>query len=293
MENAFFTDEDLSVIFSYPEWKIVSTVSSDIKPIRPDRKYLEWINNNCSVHHHREAMFVLSGTSLFTLNGVTYRSSPGTLFLVDADETHDSFYPPFVKNIKHIWFRVASKTIITRAPYCKDLVKPHKKDDLNYISNSFNHAGMAFLNAWDDLVGQKQMDQEFLRMLVRHAFAGIMLEQCKTGYSRTLGINNTRETELHHNQVINAIVENIRKTGGKNLNIDKLAYITGYSRFHFARIFKEVTGNSVLAFINICRKEKYMELSKAGKNKKQVSEELGFSSPAAFSRWLKNANRVT
>ena len=96
-----------------------------------------------------------------------------------------------------------------------------------------------------------------------------------------------RQTELHHQTVINAIVGHIRETTGRNLDIAELAHLAGYSKFHFAKVFKAVTGNSVLAFINLCRQEKYRELAANGKNKKQISGELGFSSPVVFSRWLK------
>ena len=124
-------------------------------------------------------------------------------------------------------------------------------------------------------------------MSVKNALAGLVLELCKAGYNKVLGVE-VRQTELHHQTVINAIIEHIRDTGGKDLDLAKLAHIAGYSKFHFAKVFKAVTGRSVLTFINSCRREKYRKLSANGRNKKQISEELGFSCPAAFSRWLRN-----
>lgn len=289
MKNTYFNEDDLAVLLSHSKWHLVSTTYSDIPPVEPDNKYREWINKNSDMHQYREVMLVLSGTSLFTLGGVTYQSRPGTIFLIDSNEKHDFYYPPFCGNIKHLWFRIVNKTIFTGTPYSKINRNSQSRNEFNYMFSGYNHAGLSFINAWDELSVNKQLDKEFMFTLVKHAFAGIVLELCKDGYNKSLGMK-AKQTELHHQTVINAIVEHIRETSGRNLDLAKLAYIAGYSKFHFAKIFKAVTGSSVLAFINLCRDEKYRELSATGSNKKQISEYLGFSSQAAFSRWLKNTD---
>lgn len=287
MENAYFKEDDLTVLLSHSKWHLVSTTYSDIPPVNPDNKYREWINKNSDTHQHREVMLALSGTSLFTLDGVTYQSSPGTIFLIDSNEKHNYYYPPFCDNIKHLWFRIVNKTLFTGTPYSKNNRNIQTGNEFNYIFSGYNHAGLSFINAWDELSVNQLLDKEFMSALVKHAFSGLVFELCKDGYNKSLGMK-AKQTELHHQTVINAIVEHIRETSGRNLDLAKLAYIAGYSKFHFAKIFKAVTGSSVLTFINLCRNEKYRELSENGKNKKQISEYLGFSSPAAFSRWLKN-----
>ncbi|MFA5864783.1 MAG: AraC family transcriptional regulator [Phycisphaerae bacterium] len=288
MNNAFFNEDDMSLLLACPKWRLISSVNSDIPPVKPDNKYLEWITRNSDIHQHREVMLVLSGSSYFTLDGVTYQSRPGTIVLIDANEKHDLYYPPFCGNIKHLWFKIVNKTILTGTPYCKTNIKSHDLNDFKYTFDGYNYTGLSFINAWGELSANEQLDKKFMRTLVKHAFAGLVLELCKAGYYKSLGMD-ARQTELHHRTVINVIVEHIRETDGRNLNLARLAYIAGYSKFHFAKIFKTVTGSSVLGFINSCRYEKYHELSAKGKNKKQISGELGFSSPAAFSRWLKNA----
>ncbi len=287
MKNAYFSEDDLPVLLSCSKWHLVSSANSELPPARPDKEYLEWITRNSESHQHREVMMVLSGVSYFTLEGVTYQSRPGTIFLLDANEEHDYYYPPSGGDFRHLWFRIANKTIFTSTPCGRTTRRGQGNNEFNYTFSSYNHAGLAFINAWDELTADEPLDKNFLSILVKHAFAGLLLELCKAGYNKSLGVED-RPTELHHQTVINAIVGHIRETGGRNLDIARLAYIAGYSKFHFAKVFKDVTGSSVLAFINLCRQEKFHELAAKGKNKKQISGELGFSSPAAFSRWLKN-----
>ena len=287
MKNAYFNKEELSVLLSPSPWRLASSKFAEVHPVTPDREYLEWIDKNSSAHQHQEVMLTLSGTSYFTLGGKTFRSSPGTIFLIDSNEEHDSFSPPSVGDIKQLWFRMVNKTIFVGSPYCRTKSKCRVKNHFTYAFSGYSYARLSFINAWNELSVNEQLDKKFLSMSVKNALAGLVLELCKAGYNKVLGVE-VRQTELHHQTVINAIIEHIRDTGGKDLDLAKLAHIAGYSKFHFAKVFKAVTGRSVLAFINSCRREKYRKLSANGRNKKQISEELGFSCPAAFSRWLRN-----
>ncbi len=68
-------------------------------------------------------------------------------------------------------------------------------------------------------------------------------------------------------------------------DLDVLAHLSGYSKFHFSRIFKACTGETVHTFIDACRLRKSSELLKRGVLCKEVAAALGFSSPAAYSNW--------
>jgi AraC-like DNA-binding protein len=279
MKNAYFNHHDLTRMLSGGSLKLISSVKSDVNAIKPAKRYLDWINKNCDNHDYREAMLVLSGSGTFSLNGAVYPSLPGTFFFMDSKEKHDSYYPPFYDNFRHLWFRIVNKTIFTGDPYAKTNGIVKNTRSFNYTFNENNHAGQLFINAWD-------------RLKINHAigseFDWLYFEQlCRAGNDILLK-KNEAPIELHHKTAINAVAEHIRETGGRNLNTAKLAYIAGYSKFHFARLFKKITGCSVLAFINLSRINKCREFSQKGLSKKQISDELGFSSPAAFSRWSKD-----
>lgn len=294
MKNAYFNCADLQILSSCSEWNLVSSKLSDIHAAAPAKKYLEWINKNGDRHHYREIMVVLSGNSLFTLNGVSYMGRPGTIFLIDSNENHDLYYPPFCGNIRHLWFRILKKVIIFGI-YSKSNGKiiDTYTSGANHFFSEYKHSGMSFIEAWDELSCNQHLEDEFRSACVKLAFAVLVMEICKAGYNKLL-TPPAKQTGRNHTILIDSIVELIKKTGGRNLNISKLANIAGYSKFHFALIFRKVTGYSVLSYINFCRNAKYRELSAKGLNKKQISYELGFSCPAAFSRWLRdNKERIS
>ncbi len=288
MKNAYFNDNDLAVMLSGESLKVVSSIESDITTASPSGEYLDWINKSCDWHYHKEAMLVLSGNSFFSLENSVYPCQTGTFFLIDSKEKHDLYYPPFYDNFQHLWFRIINKTIFTSTPYSRINGKEKNHRTFNYTFDEHNYAGQLFINAWSRFTSNQTVDGKFNWLYLKNAISGLLLELCRAG--NDVGMERVPPIELHHKKVINTVTEHIRETGGKNLDISRLAYIAGYSKFHFARLFKDVTGFSVLEFINLSRLNRYKELSNEGFNKKQIADELGFSSPAAFSRWLKDNN---
>jgi AraC-like DNA-binding protein len=87
-------------------------------------------------------------------------------------------------------------------------------------------------------------------------------------------------------KVVDAIKEHIQESAGAGVSLDRLAVISGYSKYHFLRMFKDRTGTTVHEYVNQCRMAKCRELLSEGARKSEISDILGFSSPATFSRWL-------
>lgn len=287
MENAYFNNADLAVMLSGKSLTVISSGKADAATVKAEGKYLDWLNKNCDWHYHREAMLVLAGNGCFSLNGSVYPCLPGTFFLIDSKEKHDSYYPPFHDNFRHLWFRIVNKTIFTNTPYAKINGAEKNVRTFNYTFSENNYAGVLFVDAWNRLTAGRAADREFDWLYLKQTIAGLLFELCRAG-NDILQEKAELPTALRHKTVIHAVTEHIRETGGKNLDTVRLAYIAGYSKFYFARLFKEVTGVSVLEFINLSRLHKYRELTAGGLNKKQIADKLGFSSPAAFSRWLKD-----
>lgn len=290
MKNAYFTEEDMEILLSYNKIKLVTSKFSEIAPVTPDTGYLKWINKNSDCHTHREILIVLKGKQYFSLNGLTYPCTPGTVFLIDAGDFHNSYYPAYFNNFRHFWCTNINKVIYTGGFYDVQNKQKLSVSSLNQVIDEHSVC-LSFSNVWNELLKNDYLDDKFKCEYMKNAFYGFVFELCRRGYEKTVNPVE-RETEQHYRIVIHPILEHIKETAGKGLDIGRLAYIAGYSRFHFARIFKHVTGSSVLEFINSVRIEKYRTLHSSGFSKKQISAELGFSCPAAFSRWEKDNLRL-
>jgi AraC family transcriptional regulator len=88
---------------------------------------------------------------------------------------------------------------------------------------------------------------------------------------------------------INKVQDYIEKHLDEELNVDQLARIASFSSFHFQRIYRQMTGESLYSYIKRLRLEKSVFLIRAsGKRALQdIALSVGFSSQASFAKALK------
>lgn len=89
---------------------------------------------------------------------------------------------------------------------------------------------------------------------------------------------------------INMVTEHMNNNLAEPLDIDKLARISGFSQFHFHRIFTAMIGESVICYLRRIRLERAAILLISQRNLSilDVALECGFSSAAVFDRRFKS-----
>jgi AraC-like DNA-binding protein len=275
-----FDEASLLIMLDSKSWKIACSQLPIETPLLSTKEHNLWLKKNTDKHLHREILLVLKGNSLNSLNGKSYLCSPGSLFLFDELEEHDRAYSSINEDIDHLWLHLIEDKIAARIvkirnhhlEYCgHDLVI----EDKNLIS--------LVVEAWDSLKSSKLSDELKRKKLVSRIFVFI-LELVERDLN---GDSTSGSTKTYQAQTIDMIKEYIISISGKNLTIDKLARIAGYSKFHFIRLFRQHTGESIHKYINSVRISKVKSMSTAGCRKKEIGDKLGFSCASAFSRWYK------
>lgn len=80
----------------------------------------------------------------------------------------------------------------------------------------------------------------------------------------------------------------------EKLTLESIAEISGYSKFHFARIFKEVTGTTVIDYIKSVRCDKAKTLLlETSDSVTQICNACGFENSSYFTRTFKKFYRCT
>lgn len=94
----------------------------------------------------------------------------------------------------------------------------------------------------------------------------------------------TKKKSKSYNAVLDT-VEYINDNFSKKLSLEELSARAGFSRYHFARIFKENTGFTVIEHINAIRCENAgFLLRETSKTVLEISFECGFDSPSYFAK---------
>lgn len=103
-------------------------------------------------------------------------------------------------------------------------------------------------------------------------------------------INN----QYNNAKIISLVGQYIYDHSDQPISLDALAEYTGYSKFHFNRIFFAATGFQLGEFIQRQKLEKSLHLLKQGNNNIiDVALSVGYDSPSSFSRAFKKNFSIT
>lgn len=93
---------------------------------------------------------------------------------------------------------------------------------------------------------------------------------------------------------INRVIDHIRGNLDRPLKLDELARVACFSEFHFHRIFRAVSGETLNHFTNRVRLEKAARLLRfSGRSLTDIALDCGFSSSATFSRAFRSGYDTT
>lgn len=99
-------------------------------------------------------------------------------------------------------------------------------------------------------------------------------------------MTNTNEEYIAR---INRVIDYIIANANKHISVAELASIASFSEYHFHRIFKSVTGETLNGYVRRTRLERAANMLRARPNHSitQIALEFGFSSSANFSKAFK------
>ncbi|WP_432664281.1 AraC family transcriptional regulator [Wukongibacter baidiensis] len=94
---------------------------------------------------------------------------------------------------------------------------------------------------------------------------------------------------------INKVQDYIEKHLDEELNVGQLAEIAAFSSFHFQRIYRQITGESLYSYIKRLRLEKatFLLLGNKKKSIQDIALSLGFSNQASFAKAFKEKYGVS
>ena len=244
-----------------------------------------WRERNTEMHPYREIMVILKEDIPFQLATRVYEGRVGDIVLFDAFETHDRFHPPSVRDAFTLWIQVSPQTFVC------NIIRAQGGAGNVIMRFDFSQTNLcAMLNrAWYDAQnGRKAPDVANMEIagvvsVVRSVFAEKLIH-AEVRYNRTFS-----EARNRPYLAVMAAMNHIGAHIAEKLYFDDIAGQAGYSRQHFARLFREYSGYNFRDYVDHVRMElfrkmyfiKYMR-------KNEIARELGFSSSSSLIHWLRN-----
>ncbi|HYF51358.1 MAG TPA: AraC family transcriptional regulator [Planctomycetota bacterium] len=262
-------DKLLRVLLEPQHWRLVSTfLPRDVRPVKRPGSHA------AHAHPHQEFLIVLSGRGTYAHGKRVYPTRSGTIFFFDRNEPHDNGYSPDNQEAIHLWIMIVEDRAFARftriddgrfSTYFDVVLLPHD-------------TGVDLQRAITD-ARQLAADSPGLARMRLLGTAAALCVRIVEAASQSAPRVSLQE------QAIDAIKQHIAHTAGAGVSLDQLARISGFSKFHFLRLFKRHTGQTVHAYINTRRRQVVNDLRRQAVSHKEISARLGFSCPAAFSRW--------
>lgn len=98
-----------------------------------------------------------------------------------------------------------------------------------------------------------------------------------------------RRNRLEYEKRVNRVIDHVRDHLGEDLSLERLALVAAFSPFHFHRVFRAITGETLSAFIQRHRLERAAValIHQRDESVLAVALDHGFSSAATFARAFK------
>ncbi len=270
IESSLLNPDEIDLILHSERWRPIFGDSAE--DALSDPRHERWLRERPHEHTHPEIMLVVSGGGHHAHGERIFACRPGSAFFFGPFDAHDAEPAPHLPNARQLWFALHGNRATARMIEVADgrwrrewaLVLPHSQDAI-----------AQWKLAWEP--GEPEVRRLRL-MAVAQLLVATLLEA---------GDEAARDEDQGGFQraVVAAICDHIEETAGRGDDLTSLARLAGYSKYHFARLFKRETGMTVLEYIDICRLTRTREMTAAGGTYAEIAEELGFSSPQSFSRW--------
>jgi len=236
-------------------------------------------------HSHfdmREILLVLEGECEMLIGDRICRGGPGTLMLVDAGDVHQFWYPSKSRPSRHVWFMFWSRYMVFAAVSddgTRQRTLPAFRDYRCFDPYIINAVG----KTWDALLAGDDSEENLAEFKALIRLISVMQVRV---YDEAIAEDSRLSTKENRDKRLRNVMRYIEYQCGRECSVDKLARLSGYSRGHFMRLFREYAGCSVLDYINLQRRARYQALHRDAPLK-SVAEDLGFRSAAAFLHWRK------
>lgn len=277
--SALLTKAEQRVLQRPERWQWVSSIAKpDLKPLRRP-EHLAWSQDHGHALPNRELFIALAGKAVMTHRNNVYQVVPGTVMLFDTWDWHDRDMPPYkAPSCHHLWIHIPNRHIVT-----SNICGVDDDGAFHNIELKFTSVHMAGLitDVWDQCMTkpQPQLEWAFLKSAIT-----FMLFESASDWNQV-------ELPNSHQQVIDSVCAYIDKNLDKDLSLERVARLSGYSAYFFHRMFRRYRKTPLHRYVTEARVSLAKELLASGHSVCSVSERVGIMPQSYFSSFFQKHTR--
>lgn len=227
-----------------------------------------------SLHWHEnvELLFCVEGEGTVVSNAERISMRPGELAVVNSDHLHAILTEEFCQYYCLIVDKALFATL--DLPFGELEVQSRVADP--EVRERFSR-----------VIREMEERRPYYKTAVISEVIGLAAVLCRRfGAESAVPEGGRRDNRL---EMVKSAISYIRRHCCEELSVDDICRHVGFSKYYFCRTFKEVTGNTVVHYINYLRCQNARALLSTGRyNIGESAERSGFRNPSYFARTYKS-----
>lgn len=197
-------------------------------------------------HEELEIKLILEGDSTLTVNGDIYTVHPGDIVVVNPYEHHYTIDTGAPGAIYHLYM-LSLDFLRIYNPHAPDLryTLLGEKICFQNIIRQEERLQRILLSAQFEITEQKENWQLILNNLMTEFFVVLLRNYINREHTNTIQISSLQ----YYDSILPALVY-INANFTEKISVDVLADLCRFSKCYFCRLFKQVTGQTVVHYIN-------------------------------------------
>jgi len=242
-------------------------------------------------HSHIELLYFIRGEAVIECNSKPFYAQKGDLIVVNSNELHQGkcLSPDLL-----YYCIIADTSLLSGQP--NDLcdakyITPISQNQILFKNKISGDKAISdcIRNMIEELETQKYGFELEIKSSLYHLIVLLLRNHVKQLLTETEQIKRKKNLER-----FNPVFEYIDNHFHDKISIEELARIANLSRYHFSRLFKEITNKTPGEYLNFVRINKAETLLKySDMNVTEVALSTGFSDPNYFSRIFKKYKHVS
>lgn len=223
-------------------------------------------------HENLEILYITNGTVSIMSDANTITANKDDIVIINSNNMHTIH--SLSESSRYYCIIIDKKFCSEFGLYIEEIVfQCHISDE---------KAGIKYLSIVNELTIQNTLYKACVKALITDFLIYLY---------RNFKLSETALSNKQENIKIESVkksIKYIQENYEKNLSIDDIAKKIGLSKFYLCRIFKEITGNTIILYINLIRCSNAKQLLQSGKY--TVSEAAflcGFDNLSYFSKTYK------
>lgn len=264
-------------------------------PIIFHRDFLSKKGNNSlfKKHWHEkiEFLYIIRGEGIFLCNSASIPAKPSDLIVINSNELHEG--QCLSDELEYYCIIVDTSLFLSRyADVCEaKYIKPIMQNRILFKNKIEKDEAVG--KCINDFVKEYESKEIGFEMAVKASIYQLFVLLLRKHVELIL---TPREynSRMRNLQRFNTILQYIENNYNEKITLGKLCSMASLSKFHFCRLFKEVTGKSVSEYLNLVRVSKAESMLRdTDLNVSEVALSCGFNDINYFSRLFRKYKNVS